>query len=98
MDFLNYSSKTSAGFPTVSASIASPKTLYHAAEDVVYVNTGSGWQPMAQPGSNSVYTAYTTLDAATKTSVLASVADVSAAPHTAHKSVAAKVTDIAHGK
>ena len=98
MDFLNYSAKTSGGFPTVSASTSSPKTLYHAAEDVVYVNTGSGWQPIAQPGSNSVYSAYTSLDAATKTNVLASVADTSTAPHFAHKSIAAKVTDIAHGK
>jgi len=100
MDFINYAAKTygSSGFPTVSASTSSPKTLYHAPMDLIYVNTGSGWQPMVQPGSASVYSAYTTLDSATKTNVLASVSDVSSAPHTRHKAISAKVQDLTIGK
>ena len=42
MDFIVYEDKLkgTAGFPTVSASTSSPKTLYHAPMGLVYVNVG----------------------------------------------------------
>ena len=90
--------KGTAGFPSVSASTSSPKTLYHAPMDLVYVNTGSGWQPMVQPGSNSVYSAYTSLDSTSKANVQASVSNTSSAPHSAHKLLANKTADLINGK
>jgi len=100
VDFLIYVDKITnpSKFPSVSASTSAPKTLYHAEMDLVYVNTGSGWQAMAQPGSSSVYSGYTSLDSTTKTNVLASVSNTSFAPHAAHKMVAAKTTDLINNK
>ncbi|HKV94221.1 MAG TPA: hypothetical protein VJW20_16860 [Candidatus Angelobacter sp.] len=98
MDFIIYADKTHAGFPSVSASTSSPKTAYHPGTDIMYVNTGSGWLPAVQPGSNSVYTAYTTLDSTTKSNIITSVQNTSSAPHAAHKAIAARVTDLTNGR
>ena len=99
MDFIVYTDKVHpTSLPSVSASTSSPKTAYHPGTDLVFVNTGSGWQPAVQPGSNSIYSAYTSLDATTKTNVLASVANTSSAPHVAHQRIATKVSDLTVGK
>ena len=91
MDFIDYSDKL-AGPPqfSVTASTASPKTCYHAATDIIYINVGSGWVPMAQPSSRSVYSGYTALSASTQTNVLNNLTTTSnPGPH-----VATKTTDI----
>lgn len=100
MDFINYSARPHGtnAFPTVAASPSSPATLYDAEYDLVFFNTGSGWTLTAQPGSNSVYSTFTTLDTNTKAAISASISNTSSAPHAAHKSVAAKTTDLVHGK
>lgn len=99
MDFIVYSDKIHSGnLPTVSASTSSPKTAYHPGTDLMFVNVGSGWQPMVQPGSASVYTGYTSLDSATKNNVIASVSNTSSAPHAAHKAIASKAVDLTNGK
>lgn len=95
MNILDYSDKTHLSLPSVTASPSSPKTLYHGATDLVYVNTGSGWSPMVQPSTGSVYSAYSGASASTQANILASVADVSAAPHAAHKVVAAAAATVA---
>jgi hypothetical protein len=97
MDFILYSDKLTSPskFPSVTASTSAPKTLYHAAHDLVYVNTGSGWQPMLQPNTASVYSAYSSAAASTQANILSSVANTSSAPHAAHVSVATKAADIA---
>ena len=94
MDFVNYSDKVHAGFPTVSASPSAPLTLYHAASDIVFVHTGSGWQPGVQPSSNSVYPAVSAAVPATKTAVIASVSNTASAPSANHTAVAIKATSV----
>jgi len=81
MDYIDYSEKTS-GPPqfSVTASPASPKTLYHVHTDLIYINVGSGWVPMAQYSSNSVYSGFTALPASTQTSVLNNLSTTSATP------------------
>ena len=98
MDLLNYSDKTHLSLPSVTASPSSPQTLYHAATDLVYVNTGSGWSPMVQPSTSSVYSGYTSLSATTKANVQTSIANVSSAPHASHKAIASKTIDLILGK
>lgn len=97
MDFILYLDKLqgTASFPSVSATPSAPKTLYHAAMDMVYMNTGSGWKPMLQPGSASVYSDFSGASASTKAAVLSSVTNVSSVPHAAHTAVAAKTADVA---
>lgn len=96
MDFIIYSDKLHpTSLPTVVASTSSPKTAYHPGTDIVYVNTGSGWSPMLQPGSASIYSAYSGAAASTQANILASVANTSSAPHAAHAAVATKTVDVA---
>ena len=94
MDYIIYEDKTHASFPTVSASPSSPVTLYHAANDLVYVHVGSGWQPAVQPGSNSVYSAVSTASASTQAAVIASVSKTTAAPSALHTAVVTKVVSV----
>jgi hypothetical protein len=94
LDYINYSDKVHAGFPTVSASPTSPATLYHAASDVVFINTGSGWQPGIQPSSNSVYSAVSTASATTKAAVVASVASTVSVPTPVHTAIATKAVNV----
>ena len=94
MDYIDYSDKTHQSFPSVSASPSNPATLYHAASDVVFVNTGSGWQPGVQPSSNSVYPAVSAASANTKAAVVASVASTVSAPTPVHKTVATKTVNV----
>lgn len=99
MDFIIYSDKIHSGnLPTVVASTANPKTAYHPGTDIMFVNTGSGWQPIVQPGTGSVYSGYMSLDTATKANVVASVSNTSSAPHAAHKAIAGKTVDLVNGK
>jgi hypothetical protein len=92
MDFVDYSNKIS-GPPqfSVSASAGSPKTLYQASTDIIYVNVGSGWVPMAQESSASVYSGYSSLPAATQTNILSNLSTPHPAPHVNMK--ATKVID-----
>jgi hypothetical protein len=94
MNYLDYTAKTQAiSFPSVSASPSNPYTLYNAPNDIIYVNTGSGWAAGVQPSSNSVYAAVSSLPAATKAAVVTSVATV--APMTpAHAAVATKAASV----
>lgn len=96
MDYIIYSDKVHSGsLPTVSASPSSPKTAYHPGTDLVFVNTGLGWSPLVQPGTGSVYSAYTGASASTQQNILASVTNTSSAPHAAHTSVATKASEVA---
>jgi hypothetical protein len=76
MDFIDYSAKSVCKTPTLSvtASTSSPKTLYQVHTDLIFINVGSGWVPMAQPSSSSVYSGYTTLPASTQANVVTSLA------------------------
>jgi len=98
MDYLDYSDKTygSRFFPTpVGASPSNPATLHNVHNDLVYVHIGSGWQPLVQPSSGSVYSAYTTASAATQTAILASVSKTTSAPSAVHTAVATKTAEVA---
>lgn len=94
MDYISYEDKVHAGFPTVSASPSSPATLYHAPSDIVYVNTGSGWQAGVQPSSNSVYSAISSAAASTQTAIVASVTSTTSAPSPVHTAVATKAVSV----
>jgi hypothetical protein len=94
MDYIDYSPPASQQFPTVSASAASPKTLYASHTGVVYVNTGSGWQPGVQPSSNSVYTAVSTASAATKAAVITSISNTATAQSPAHTVIVTKAVNV----
>lgn len=94
MDFVNFSDKVHAGFPVVSASPSAPLSLYHAQSDVVFVNTGSGWQAGVQPSSGSVYPAVSAASPATKTAIITSVSNTSSAPSANHTAVAIKATSV----
>ena len=75
MDYIDYrppSIATASSFPAVSASSSSPKTLYQAHTYITYVNIGSGWVPLSQGSSGSVYAV---LDPATKQNVLSNLAN-----------------------
>jgi hypothetical protein len=76
MDFIDYSAKSVCKTPTLSvtASTSSPKTLYQVHTDLIFINVGSGWVPMAQEGSNSVYSGYTSLSASTQANVATNLA------------------------
>jgi hypothetical protein len=96
MDYIIYADKVHSGnLPTVTASTSSPKTAYHPGTDLVFVNTGSGWQPMVQPGTGSVYSAYSTASPTTQQNIVASVTNTSSAPHAAHTAVATKASEVA---
>lgn len=96
MDYIIYSDKLHAtSLPTVVASTSSPKTAYHPGTDIVFVNTGSGWSPMLQPGSASIYSAYSGAAASTQANMLTSVASTASEPTAIHAAVAKKVTEIA---
>jgi hypothetical protein len=76
MDFIDYSAKSLCKTPTLSvtASTSSPKTLYQVHTGLIFINVGSGWVPMAQPGTNSVYSGYTSLAASTQANVITNLA------------------------
>lgn len=96
MDYIIYADKVhSTALPTVSASPSSPKTAYHPGTDLVYVNTGSGWSPMAQPSTGSVYSAYSGASPTTQANIIASVVNTSSAPHAAHAAIATKASEVA---
>lgn len=100
MDFILYCDKTTPAskFPSVTATPSNPKTLYFAPLDLVYHNTGGGWTATAQPGTNSVYSGYTSLDAATKANIVTSIANTSALPGRQHSAVSSKIADLTNGK
>lgn len=96
MDYIIYADKIHSGnLPTVSASPSSPKTAYHPGTDIMFVNTGSGWQPMVQPGTGSVYAAYSGASASTQANIITSVQNTVAASHVAHQTIATKVSEVA---
>jgi len=98
MDYIDYSDKSQGTklFPTpVGASPSNPATLHNTHNDIVYVNTGTGWQPLVQPSSGSVYPAYTTASAAVQTAILASVTKTTSAPSAVHTAVATKTAEVA---
>jgi hypothetical protein len=73
MDYIDYEPSSIANpsrFPSVSASSASPKTLYQAHTYITYVNIGSGWTPLCQTVSNSFYAV---LDPVTKANVMSAL-------------------------
>lgn len=95
MNYLDFSDKThTVNFPAVSGSPASPLSLYNAANDIVYVNTGSGWQAGVQPGTNSVYPAVSGATAAVKAAIVTSVSTTTSAPTAVHIAVASKATSV----
>lgn len=94
MDYINYSDKVHQGFPNVSGTPSAPLTLYHAASDVVFVNTGSGWQKGIQPSSNSVYSAVSGASATTKAAIITSVTSTTSAPSPVHTTVATKTVNV----
>lgn len=97
MDYIVYDSKPhgTTAFPSVVATPSAPKSLYDAEYDLVYVNTGSGWQPAVQPSTGSVYSAYSGASASTQASIQTSIANVSIAPTAAHKTVATQAVNVA---
>lgn len=96
MDFILHCDKLTSPsrFPSVSATPSAPKTLYHAANDLVYVNTGSGWQAAAQPGSHSIYSAYSGAAPSTQAAIQTSLQTKTAAPSSVHTNVANITTDV----
>lgn len=94
MNYVVYCDKTHQLFPTVSASASNPQTLYQASTDLVFVNTGSGWQPAVQPSTNTVYSAVSTASATVKAAVVASISNTSSAPTPVHNAVATKAVNV----
>jgi hypothetical protein len=98
MDYIDYSDKTygTRYFPTpAGASTSNPSTLHNVHNDLIYVNTGSGWQPMLHLTSGSVYSAYTTASPTTQAAIIASVTKTSSAPSTAHTTTATVAATVA---
>ena len=95
MDYIIYADKIHSGnLPTVSASTSNPKTAYHPGTDLVFVNVGSGWQPMVQPGTGSVYSAYKTASPTVQAAIIANVTNTSSAPSAAHTTTAIKAAAV----
>lgn len=97
MDYINYTpvnTSPSLFEPNSGASAGSPKTLYHVHTDIVYVNTGSGWQAGIQPASNSVYSAVSGASAVVKAAVVASVESTATLPSKGHTAVATKTVNV----
>ena len=98
MDYIDYSDKTygSRYFPTpAGASTANPATLHNVHNDLIYVNTGSGWQPMIHLTSGSVYSAYSSAAPATQAAIITSIMKTSSAPSAAHTAVATQAATVA---
>lgn len=94
MDYISYEDKIHSGFPAVSGSPTSPLSLYHAPSDIVFVNTGSGWQAGVQPSSNSVYSAVSGAASSTQTAIVVSVTNTTSAPSPVHTAVATKAASV----
>jgi hypothetical protein len=95
MDFIDYTPLANpSSFPSVSASPSNPKTLHHVHQDITYVNTGSGWSPLCQASSGSVYPAYTAAAPSTQSAILASVVNTAVAPSAAHAAIAKLTAEV----
>ena len=98
MDFLIFADKTHQGFPSVAGTTSAPLSLYHAANDLVYVHTGSGWTPAVQPSTSSVYAGYSSASASTQAAIVTNLLNTTSAPTATHVATAIKATAVIANK